>query len=57
MRSQHRLPLRPSRVWLTAGALLAADGDHPNAAANNLITAAQMTAAPMGDRQHLKGNG
>jgi len=57
MRSQHLLPLRPSRVWLTAGALLAADGDHPNAAGNNLISAALMAAAPMGDIQHLKGTG
>ena len=38
-------------------ALLAADGDHPNAAGNNLISAALMAATPMGDIQHLQGTG
>jgi len=37
--------------------LLAADGDHPNAAGNNLISAALMAATPMGDIQRLQGTG
>jgi lysophospholipase L1-like esterase len=37
--------------------LLAADGDHPNAAGNKLISATLMAATPMGDIQHLQGTG
>ena len=37
--------------------LLAADGDHPNAAGNQAISAALMAATPLGDTQHGPGIG